>query len=656
MSLVDHVVTGVPDSLESSDVVDVHTGGDDTGPQKRTKERGRHVAESRREDASETSGEVPTQASGPARDTAPANKFDPISIASAALSSGDATRDPEGAHSSGLLSRFRSGSSDDDSGTPLRERVGNLVEKARAVVTPDQGSGEKDPESGASEADDASPPRGHKASPEPTSDEQPAGSDDPGWVFHRRVSDDGFEGWLYHYADGTMVDEAGVVYEYPSHQPDSLAQDPSVESSASDSSADRAGEAPSRVTGAEAEEERGPEPPPSAPTDEAPEQDPAMAPGAGRPAFAEVAQGAQAAEEAEEGPAPESASEQAQGSELPPDAPTEAGAPTAFAEAAHGSQERAAEDQPTGEASAGPGTDQSQRAEEAEGSTEAEEPEAREHEGQGSDKDTAEDESENAEARESSEDQSPPSDEDEAEDKAADKDEAAGEDQGADEDEAAGEDQGESDRDAPIPQVEGAGGPLAAVTETVAGTWLKEKAEGRQAVPPEDSADASADATHEEQAETVYVPGFIEYSPSNLLRYVSGGLFAIASIAAVMTIFYAVQAASTPHFLLGGLFVLISLVAAWVLLSWEPTVVSIREGILEVARGPHGLQVDLRDPRTKVDLGSNVGSPFWRMAVHRAGAEDLTIRAGQVKARQFAAIVQHYLAHPRRKPGDESQD
>ena len=38
---------------------------------------------------------------------------------------------------------------------------------------------------------------------------------DPGWVFHQGGEVESFKGWLYHYADGTMVDADGVEYAFP---------------------------------------------------------------------------------------------------------------------------------------------------------------------------------------------------------------------------------------------------------------------------------------------------------------------------------------------------------------------------------------------------------------------------------------------------------
>ncbi|MEO7422331.1 MAG: hypothetical protein ABIU87_08045, partial [Ornithinibacter sp.] len=47
-------------------------------------------------------------------------------------------------------------------------------------------------------------------------DEQVDGPDDEGWVHHESGDGQGFTGWLYHYADGTMVDEDGTVHEHVS--------------------------------------------------------------------------------------------------------------------------------------------------------------------------------------------------------------------------------------------------------------------------------------------------------------------------------------------------------------------------------------------------------------------------------------------------------
>src|SRR4051794_30174483 len=41
---------------------------------------------------------------------------------------------------------------------------------------------------------------------------EPSPGEDPGWVFHEAGDSEAFEGWLYHYADGTMVDADGGEY------------------------------------------------------------------------------------------------------------------------------------------------------------------------------------------------------------------------------------------------------------------------------------------------------------------------------------------------------------------------------------------------------------------------------------------------------------
>ena len=126
-----------------------------------------------------------------------------------------------------------------------------------------------------------------------------------------------------------------------------------------------------------------------------------------------------------------------------------------------------------------------------------------------------------------------------------------------------------------------------------------------------------------------------------------GGVFVGASVISVLMIFLAVQDGTTNSLLRAGALLLIALAAAWLMLGWEPTVVSVRDGVLEISRGSRGQQADLRDPSVTAESSGKPGSPAWKLTVKRPDAKPIVVRGNQVRRRQFARIVAWNQAHPR---------
>ncbi len=138
----------------------------------------------------------------------------------------------------------------------------------------------------------------------------------------------------------------------------------------------------------------------------------------------------------------------------------------------------------------------------------------------------------------------------------------------------------------------------------------------------------------------------MEYSPSHLRLYVLAGVFVGASVVAVLMIFLAVQDGTSNSLLRAGAVLAIALAAAWLMLGWEPTVVSVRDGVLEVSRGSRGQRADLRDPRVTAESSGKPASPGWKLTVNRPEEKAIVIRGNQVRRRQFARIVAWHQAHP----------
>ena len=167
-------------------------------------------------------------------------------------------------------------------------------------------------------------------------------------------------------------------------------------------------------------------------------------------------------------------------------------------------------------------------------------------------------------------------------------------------------------------------------------------------------------ATPAAEEEEPAIPGFVEWSATNVRRYVLGAMFVVSSVAGVLAIFYAVQESSGSALFLAAVLVGLATGSWWILLGWVPTVVTIRNGILEVARGPVGDKFDLRDPETQIELGDNPRSPLWRAVVRVPDGKDVVILASHVKPRQFSEIVEHHRRHPTKPPvdgaGESAQD
>ncbi|MEO7351777.1 MAG: hypothetical protein ABIR34_05460 [Marmoricola sp.] len=159
---------------------------------------------------------------------------------------------------------------------------------------------------------------------------------------------------------------------------------------------------------------------------------------------------------------------------------------------------------------------------------------------------------------------------------------------------------------------------------------------------PATQSEAEPEPEPEPEPEESSVPGFVEYSPSELRSYAMGAVVVLASVAAVLALF---RAAPEPD--LGGLVLVVCLgvlaaAAGWALASWTPTIVSIQDGVLRVARGSHEDVFDLREPETRVQLSEKPGAPNWRATIAQADGRSVVVNAREVKARHFTEIVQYH--------------
>ena len=126
------------------------------------------------------------------------------------------------------------------------------------------------------------------------------------------------------------------------------------------------------------------------------------------------------------------------------------------------------------------------------------------------------------------------------------------------------------------------------------------------------------------------VPRFVEYSPTHLRGYLLGGVFVVAAVAAVITLFVAVSDNSSAALVVAGGCIVLALIAWWALLGWKPTVVTIEEGALEVTRGGHTERFELTEPSTSVTFAGRPGSPSWAATIRNDNGPRTVLRSSHV--------------------------
>lgn len=141
------------------------------------------------------------------------------------------------------------------------------------------------------------------------------------------------------------------------------------------------------------------------------------------------------------------------------------------------------------------------------------------------------------------------------------------------------------------------------------------------------------------EPEPEWLPDYVEYRTTNLPQVALGVLFVGTVVAAVISLFWAASVGSGSGLVATGVLALAAGALWWALLEWAPTVVSLSQGQLEVARGERTRRFDLRSTSTRVDLGANPRALRWRAVVSRPGEPPVVIRRQHVKARQFCEIV-----------------
>jgi hypothetical protein len=134
----------------------------------------------------------------------------------------------------------------------------------------------------------------------------------------------------------------------------------------------------------------------------------------------------------------------------------------------------------------------------------------------------------------------------------------------------------------------------------------------------------------------------VEYRPSDFRRYILGILFTLSSVAAVMAIFYAVSQGTRSSAIAAGSLTALAMAFWWGLLSWTPTIVSVSQGMLEVAQGSNGERWDLKNPSTDIAVGSDPKSRSWKAVITRPNGGQLIIGPAQVKPEEFSKIVAYY--------------
>ena len=116
-----------------------------------------------------------------------------------------------------------------------------------------------------------------------------------------------------------------------------------------------------------------------------------------------------------------------------------------------------------------------------------------------------------------------------------------------------------------------------------------------------------------------------------------------------------IEAPLAPSLVVAGGCIVLALVAWWALLGWKPTVVTIEEGVLDIARGGRSEQFQLTDPTTVVEFAGRPGSPTWAATIRNSNGPRTVLRSSQVKPRQFERIVRHYRTRTEAvRPGENA--
>jgi hypothetical protein len=401
-------------------------------------------------------------------------------------------------------------------------------------------------------------------------DDAPAA--DPGWLLHDGETD-GYDGWLYHFADGVTVTEDGEVVELAATQPEAQPE-----------------------TAADPQAQAEPEPEPDAVAEPQAEAAPEIK------AAPQTETQPDAVAEFEAGDEPESDAEPNAQSQTEADAQLVLDL-EAFTEATAAPEAGVKPEDDTDEAA----------------DTEVDVEPKPDYKDQDAGEDTAE-----AEAAASPEAEPEPEPEEDADDP------TEAEADAEDDDEAA--DTEAQDKTEPEPEA-----PRDSEPEAEAET------QPEAAVEPEPEAETQLTP---EQTDEADFPSFVEYSPSHLPLYALGAVFVAASVISVLMIFLAVQDGTTNSLLRAGAVLVIALAAAWLILGWEPTVVSVRDGLLEVSHGSRGQKADLRDPHVIAESSGKPGSPAWKLTVRRPEGKPIVVRGYQVHRRPFARIVAWHQSHP----------
>jgi hypothetical protein len=177
--------------------------------------------------------------------------------------------------------------------------------------------------------------------------------------------------------------------------------------------------------------------------------------------------------------------------------------------------------------------------------------------------------------------------------------------------------------------------------------WLEVPTAWRMASALERAPSREPEPEPDQRPAPPHVPFFVEYRPSELRGYVLATVLVLAAVGGVVTLVGAASDVNTAGFFVATGLAVVAFTAWWGLTAWNPTVVQIRDGTLVVTSREHDRIIDLRDPRTDVQLGTKLRSHRWRAVITGPDRSTVVIRAHQVKARQDTEIVEYHRRHQR---------